>query len=134
MAPKPTAGGGNPSWAPGQLARSRSQSGLNGISCTFAPFADSASSSHGARRLIVRLHVAAIPAGAIPPTGDCPPAFGEPSSFEQILIDFPPPPDLSPEDVIAILDFFDKNDDEMLCVLDVPAPGINLIDNNASIP
>jgi len=39
------------------------------------------------------------------------------------------------EDVIAPLDFFDKNDDQMLCVLDVPAPGINLIliDNNAAI-
>ena len=75
-----------------------------------------------------------IPAGAVPPTGDCPPAFDGPSSFEQILIDFPPPPDIPPEDIIATLDFFDKNDDEMLCVLDVPAPGINLIDNNASIP
>jgi hypothetical protein len=74
------------------------------------------------------------PAGAVPPTGDCPPAFDGPSSFEQILIDFPPPPGLPPEDVIATLDFFDKNDDEKLCVLDVPAPGINLIDNNASIP
>ena len=38
-----------------------------------------------------------------------------------------------PEDIIATLDFFDKNDDEMLCVLDLPA-GPNLIDNNASIP
>ena len=76
---------------------------------------------------------AAIPAGAVPPTGDCPPAFEGPSSFEQILIDFPPPPDVPPEDIIATLDFFDKNDDEMLCVLDLPA-GPNLIDNNASIP
>jgi hypothetical protein len=77
-----------------------------------------------------------IPAGAVPPTGDCPPAFEGPSSFEQILIDFPPPPDVPPEDVIATLDFFDKNDDEMLCVFELPAPGINLnlIDNNASIP
>ena len=76
---------------------------------------------------------AVTPAGAVPPRGECPPAFDGPSSFEQILIDFPPPPDLPPEDVIATLDFFDKNDDEMLCVLDVPAPGINLIDNNAAI-
>jgi hypothetical protein len=76
---------------------------------------------------------AVIPAGAVPPTGDCPRAFEGPSSFEQILIDFPPPPDVPPEDVIATLDFFDKNDDEMLCVLETPA-GINFIDNNASIP
>ncbi|HEY2965001.1 MAG TPA: hypothetical protein VGJ99_01840 [Actinomycetota bacterium] len=74
------------------------------------------------------------PAGAVPPTADCPPAFDGPSSFEQILIDFPPPPDVPLEQIIATLDFFDKNDDEMLCVFDVPAPGVNLIDNNASIP
>jgi hypothetical protein len=76
-----------------------------------------------------------IPAGAVPPVGDCPPAFEGPSSFEQILIDFPPPPEIPPEDIIAILDFFDKNDDEMLCVFELPAPGINLnfIDNSATI-
>jgi hypothetical protein len=73
-----------------------------------------------------------IPAGAVPPVGDCPPAFKGPSSFEQILIDFPPPPDVPLEDVIATLDFFDKNDDEMLCAFDLPA-GPLLIDNNASI-
>jgi hypothetical protein len=77
---------------------------------------------------------AAIPAGAIPPTGDCPPAFGGPSSFDQILIDFPPPAEVPPEVIIATLDFFDKNDDEMLCFLDAAAPGVLLIDNNASIP
>src|SRR5262245_53213588 len=31
MAPKPTVGGGNPSTAPGQLARSRPQSGVRGM-------------------------------------------------------------------------------------------------------
>lgn len=77
---------------------------------------------------------AITPAVAEPPIGDCPPAFEGPTSFEQILIDFPPPPDLPLEDVLATLDFFDKNDDRMLCVLDVPAPGINLVDNNATIP
>ena len=79
---------------------------------------------------------AAIPAGAIPPTGDCPPAFGGPSSFEQILIDFPPPSEVPPEVIIATLDFFDKNDDEMLCFFDLPPAGVNLnlIDNSASIP
>ena len=35
---------------------------------------------------------------------------------------------------MATLDFFDKNDDEMLCVFDVPALELNLIDNNAAIP
>jgi hypothetical protein len=73
-------------------------------------------------------------AGAVPPTGDCPPAFEGPSSFAKILIDFPPPPGVPLEDVLATLDFFDKNNDEMLCVLDVPGPGINLIDNDATIP
>jgi hypothetical protein len=79
---------------------------------------------------------AVTPAGAVPPTGDCPPAFEGPTSFEQILIDFPPPSDIPPEDIIATLDFFDKNEDETLCVFDLPAPGVNLnlIDNNASIP
>jgi hypothetical protein len=78
---------------------------------------------------------AITPAGAIPPKGDCPPAFEGPSSFEQILIDFPPPPDVPLEDILATLDFFDKNDDETLCVFDLPAPGVNLnlIDNNANI-
>jgi hypothetical protein len=79
------------------------------------------------------LGLVTTPAGAVPPTADCPPAFDGPSSFEQILIDHPPPPDVPLEDIIAILDFFDKNGDEMLCVL-VPPPGIVLIDNNASIP
>src|SRR5262245_51776667 len=37
MAPKPIAGGGNPPSAPGQLARSRSQSGVSGISRILAP-------------------------------------------------------------------------------------------------
>ena len=94
-----------------------------------------------ARRLLLvsilaclRIAGAAIPAGAIPPAGDCPPAFGGPSSFEQILIDFPPPPEVPPEVISATLDFFDKNDDEMLCFLDTAAPGVLLIDNNASIP
>ena len=83
--------------------------------------------------LICRPLVAGIsPAGAVPPTGDCPPAFEGPS-FEQILIDFPPPPELPQEDVLAILDFFDKNNDEMLGVLDVPASGINLVDNTATV-
>lgn len=92
------------------------------------------------RRLVLASIIACLPiaaavtpAGAVPPRGDCPPAFEGPSSFEQILIDFPPPPDVPLEDVLATLNFFDKNDDEMLCVLDVPAPGINLIDNNAAI-
>ena len=94
-----------------------------------------------ARRLLMVLILACLPlvgaitpARAVPPTGNCPPAFEGPSSFAQILIDFPPPPEVPPEDVLATLDFFDKNNDEMLCVFDVPAPGVNLIDNNASIP
>jgi hypothetical protein len=117
-------------------------SGLWGVVC--AAFCSVRAQQRGSRMKARRLLLvsilaclpiagAAIPAGAVPPTGYCPLAFEGPSSFEQVLIDFPPPPDVPPEDIIATLDFFDKNDDEMLCVLDLPA-GPNLIDNNASIP
>jgi hypothetical protein len=77
---------------------------------------------------------AMTPAGAAPPTGDCPPAFEGPSSFEQILIDFPPPPEIPLQDILASFDFADRNDDMMLCVLDIPGPAINFVDNNATIP
>jgi hypothetical protein len=74
------------------------------------------------------------PAGATPPTGDCPPAFDGPSTFAQILVEFPPPPEIPIEEILATLDFYDKNNDEALCVLDVPGPGINVVDNTARIP
>jgi hypothetical protein len=77
---------------------------------------------------------AITPAGAAPPAGDCPRAFDGPSSFEQILIDFPPPPEIPVEDVLAAFDFADRNDDTMLCVLDIPGPAINFVDNVATIP
>lgn len=86
--------------------------------------------------IIVSLPLAAAPspAAAAPPIGDCPPAFDGPSTFAQILLDFPPPPEIPIEDILATFDFIDKNNDESLCVLDVPGPGINLVDNNAKIP
>jgi hypothetical protein len=80
------------------------------------------------------LLAAAGPAAADPPIGDCPPAFDGPSTFTQILLDFPPPPGTPIEDILATFDFYDKNNDESLCVLDVPGPGINLVDNDATIP
>src|ERR687888_581123 len=64
-----------------------------------------------ARRLLMAFVLACVPlvgaisaAGAVPPTGDCPPAFEGPSSFAKILIDFPPPPGVPLEDVLATLD------------------------------
>jgi hypothetical protein len=94
-----------------------------------------------ARRLLLAsiitclpLAAATGPAAAAPPVGDCPPAFDGPSTFAQILLEFPPPPEIPIEDILATLDFYDKNNDESLCVLDVPGPGINLVDNNATIP
>ncbi len=86
--------------------------------------------------IIISLPLAAAPspAAAAPPIGDCPPPFDGPSTFAQILLDFPPPPEIPIEDILATLDFYDKNNDESLCVLDVPGPGINLVDNDAKIP
>lgn len=94
-----------------------------------------------ARRLLLVFIITSLPlvaatgpAAAAPPVGDCPPAFDGPSTFAQILLDFPPPPGIPIEDILATFDFYDKNNDESLCVLDVPGPGINLVDNDATIP
>jgi hypothetical protein len=92
------------------------------------------------RRLVMASIVACLPiaaavtpAGAIPPTRDCPPAFVGPLTFAEIIQMFPPPPDLpDPEGVLAS---FDLNGDASLCVRPLP-PGedINVIDNIAHNP
>jgi len=74
------------------------------------------------------------PAGAAPPARDCPPPFVGPLEFDEILSEFPPPPGIPIEDILATFDFYDKNEDESLCVLDIPGPPINLVDNIAAVP
>jgi len=66
-------------------------------------------------------------AGATPPVGTCPSAFGGPLTFEQIIATYPPPP--GTPDPIALLARFDLNGDRSLCVLDVPGDAVNVIDN-----
>ena len=73
-------------------------------------------------------------AGAVPPTGTCPPAFQGPWTFQQVLDEFPPPPEIPPEAIEAAFNFYDKNDDGNLCVMGLPTGGINVIDNAASVP
>jgi hypothetical protein len=71
-------------------------------------------------------------AEAAPPSRSCPPSFDGPLTFEQIIAKYPPPPEL--EDPIAALARFDTNQDGSLCVLDLPGPPINSIDNVANAP
>jgi hypothetical protein len=94
-----------------------------------------------ARRLILVLAMAAMPAialpgpaGAGPPTRGCPPPFLGPWTFQQIIDEFPPPPEIPIEVALAQLDRFDLNDDDKLCVMDVPTPAINVIDNVSNAP
>ena len=94
-----------------------------------------------ARRIVSIIAVAALPlmgalssAGAAPPKAGCPPVFEGPLTFQQVLDEFPPPPEIPDEDAIAALNFYDKNDDDMVCVQDNPAPGINVVDNAANVP
>jgi hypothetical protein len=78
---------------------------------------------------------AVTPAAAIPPARGCPPAFVGPLGFEELILAFPPPPEIPHDDVIAILDSFDKNNDDQLCVRAGPhPPEINIIDNIANNP
>jgi hypothetical protein len=81
------------------------------------------------------LSLSVLPAGARPPIGNCPPAFQGPLTFQELIERWPPPPDLP--DPIGVLNSFDKNDDDMLCVMEAvdaaPSP-INVIDNSARVP
>jgi hypothetical protein len=94
-----------------------------------------------ARRLVLVLAMACLPlvagvgtAGAVPPIRTCPPPFQGPLTFQQVLDEFPPPPEIPPEVIEAAFDFFDKNDDGNLCVKGLPNGVINVIDNAANVP
>jgi hypothetical protein len=94
-----------------------------------------------ARHLILALVMAAMPAigvpspaGAVPPTRGCSPAFLGPWTFQQILDEFPPPPEIPPEVIQAAFEFYDKNDDGTLCVMGLPNGRINVVDNAANVP
>jgi hypothetical protein len=62
----------------------------------------------------------------------CPAAFVGPLTFQQVVDQFPPPPGIPIDEIFAALDSFDKNDDDSLCVLDLPGDEINVVDNVAN--
>lgn len=73
------------------------------------------------------------PAGAVKPDRLCPPAFEGPLTFQQVVDEFPPPPELPPDVVQAILDGIDMNNDGMLCAKGLPHAE-DFIDNVANNP
>jgi hypothetical protein len=82
--------------------------------------------------------VAVTPAGAIPPPGVpparfCPPPYQGPLTFQQVVDAFPPPAELPPEQVQAILDTIDMNNDGKLCAKALP-DSENFVDNVANKP
>jgi hypothetical protein len=92
------------------------------------------------RRLVVASIVACLPiaaavtpAGAIKPARFCPPPYQGPLTFQQVVVEFPPPPDLPPDVVQAILDTIDTNNDGMLCAKGLPHAE-NFVDNVANNP
>jgi hypothetical protein len=97
------------------------------------------------RRLVMASIVACLPiaaavtpAGAIPPPGapparSGPPPYQGPLTFEQVVDEFPPPPELPPEQVQAILDSIDMNNDLTICAKGLPNAE-NFIDNVANNP
>jgi hypothetical protein len=74
------------------------------------------------------------PAAAKQPKRGCPPPFEGPLTFTELLADFPPPPEIPLDDILAALDSFDANDDGLLCVFGLPGDEINAIDNVANVP
>jgi hypothetical protein len=74
------------------------------------------------------------PAAAKQPKRGCPPPFEGPLTFTELLADFPPPPEIPLDDILAALDSFDANDDGLLCVFGLPRDEINAIDNVANVP
>lgn len=83
---------------------------------------------------------AAAPSGATKPKGVCPPAFQE-RTFAQLLA-FAQETGVpgTPQEHLAFLMRFDKNEDQRLCVLTaadppgLPEHSINIIDNTANVP
>ena len=94
--------------------------------------------------VVVIAAVAAVagagPSAAAKPTGVCPPAFEE-RTFAQLLA-FAQETGVpgTPQEHLAFLMRFDKNEDQRLCVLTVadppglPPSAINIIDNTARVP
>jgi hypothetical protein len=76
--------------------------------------------------LALTLCLGATPAHAARPIGGCPPAFQGPLDFATIIIQFVPPGVPNPEEILAS---FDANGDELLCVRELPADEVNIIDN-----
>jgi hypothetical protein len=88
-----------------------------------------------AAALLAVLALTAVPARAAGPQAGCPPPFQGPLTFEQIIERWPPPPDFP--DPTGVLDSYDRNDDDRLCVMEPPhgpnpAGPINVIDNVAA--
>jgi hypothetical protein len=91
------------------------------------------SKKHGARAALALLFVAvfALPARGGSPVASCPPAFQGPLTFDETLDAYPPSGEYDP---MPILEAYDQNNDDKLCVLELPeAFGFNsLIDNVAT--
>ena len=92
------------------------------------------------RRLVMASIVACLPivagvspAGATKPARFCPPPYQGPLTFQQVVEAFPPPPELPPDVVQAILEGIDMNKDGMLCAKGLPHAE-NFIDNVANNP
>ena len=69
------------------------------------------------------------PVSAKAPARGCPAAFTGPLTVAQVLVAFPPPPEVpDPEGAIAS---YDSNGDGTVCVLPLPNGPINIIDNVA---
>lgn len=69
------------------------------------------------------------PVSAKTPARGCPAAFTGPLTVAQVLVAFPPPPEVpDPEGAIAS---YDSNGDGTVCVLPLPNGPINIIDNVA---
>ena len=80
----------------------------------------------------ISVAVIALPVSAAAPVASCPSAFQGPLTFGEILDAYPPSGEYDP---IPILEAYDRNNDNKLCVLDLPeAFGFNnLIDNAAKL-
>lgn len=81
---------------------------------------------------LISVAVIGLPANAGSPVASCPPAFQGPLTFGEILDAYPPSGEYDP---IPILEAYDRNNDNKLCVLELPeAFGFNnLIDNSATL-
>ena len=91
---------------------------------------------------VAALLISSMPALAVKPVGECPnPKFTAMtySEFRQLSIDVGVPLELLGPEHLAAFDGFDKNDDGLVCIMDLPdTPGhlgswvFNAIDNTAA--